>query len=106
MTTRHTCSWQHQSTSRRRFTLKRILMELSAIWARHCSCLDCLTGHKEPAERGLLNLPKEMSAEYYGPEGRRWMSQWYRGTLSDCPGSKMSLSFLEFWKLLTSCLLM
>ena len=38
----------------------------------------------------------EMSAGYYGPEGRKWMPQRYRGTLGDCPGSKMSLSFLEF----------
>ncbi|CAO2592568.1 hypothetical protein LEMLEM_LOCUS6836, partial [Lemmus lemmus] len=34
------------------------LWSLSAIWARNCSCLDCLTGHKEPTERGLLDLPK------------------------------------------------
>ena len=26
-------------------------------------------------------------------------------SLGDCPDSEMSLSFLEFWKLLTSCLL-
>ncbi|KAM7323103.1 hypothetical protein ACRRTK_012901 [Alexandromys fortis] len=38
----------------------------------------------------------EMSAGYYGPVGRRWMPQRYRGTLGDCPGSEMSLSFLEF----------
>ena len=47
----------------------------------------------------------EMSAGYDGPKGRKWMPQRYRGTLGDCPGSEMSLSFLEFWKLLTSCLL-
>ena len=38
----------------------------------------------------------EMSAGHYGPEGRIWMTQQYRGTLGDCPGSEMSLSFLEF----------
>ena len=43
----------------------------------------------------------KMSVGYYGPEGRRWMPQRYRRTLGDCPGSKMSLSFLEFWKLFT-----
>ena len=26
-------------------------------------------------------------------------------TLGDCPGSEMTLSFLEFWKLLTMCFL-
>ena len=44
----------------------------------------------------------EMSAGYYGPEGRRWMPQWYKKTLGDCPGSEMSMSFLEFG----SCLLL
>ena len=29
------------------------------------------------------------------------MSQWYRRTLGDYPGSEMSLLILEFWKLLT-----
>ena len=43
----------------------------------------------------------EKSARYYGPIGWRWMPQQYRRTLGDCPGSEMSLSFLEFWKLLT-----
>ena len=43
----------------------------------------------------------EMSAGYYGPEGWRWVPQRYRGTLGDWPGSEMSLSFLEFGKLLT-----
>ena len=28
MTMRHVCSWQHQSTSRERWVLKRLLMEL------------------------------------------------------------------------------
>ena len=43
----------------------------------------------------------EKSAGYYGPVGSRWMPQWYRKTSGDCPGSEMSLSILEFWKLLT-----
>ena len=47
----------------------------------------------------------DKSAGYYGPEGWRWMPQQYKRTLGDCPGSEMSLSFLEFWKLLTYCLL-
>ena len=29
------------------------------------------------------------------------MPQWYRKAFGDCPGSKVSLSILEFWKLLT-----
>ena len=42
----------------------------------------------------------EKSVRYYGPVGSRWMPQYFR-TLSDCPGSKMALSILEIWKLLT-----
>ncbi|CAO2637440.1 hypothetical protein LEMLEM_LOCUS23983, partial [Lemmus lemmus] len=56
------------------------LWSLSAIWARNCSCLDCLTGHKKPTERGLLNLPKAHRAlclvegstlEHMGPDSCR-----------------------------------
>ena len=43
----------------------------------------------------------EKSSGYYGPVGWRWMPQWYRKTLSDCPDSKMSLSIPEYWKLFT-----
>ena len=43
----------------------------------------------------------EKSAGYYGPVGWKWMLLHYRRTLGDYSGSKMSLSFLEFQKLLT-----
>ena len=40
----------------------------------------------------------EKSSGYYEPVHWRWVPA---RTLCDCPGSKMSLSILEFWKLLT-----
>ena len=43
----------------------------------------------------------EKSDRYSRPVGWRWMPQNYRTTLGDCPGSQISLSFLEFCKLLT-----
>ena len=42
----------------------------------------------------------EKSAGFYGPVGWRWMHQWDRRTCGDCPDREMSLSILEFWKLL------
>ena len=42
----------------------------------------------------------EKSAGYYGPVDWRWMLQWNRRTCGDCPCREMSLSILEFWKLL------
>ena len=43
----------------------------------------------------------EKSARYYGLIDWRWMSQCYKRTLGDCPGSEMFLSFLKLWKLFT-----
>ncbi|CAO2580032.1 hypothetical protein LEMLEM_LOCUS1247 [Lemmus lemmus] len=47
MTMRHICSWQHQllreEDGNRRGSL--------AIWARNCSCLDCLTIHAGSREK-------------------------------------------------------
>ena len=41
----------------------------------------------------------EESAGYYGPEGRRWVPQWYRRILGDCPDSEMFMSILEFGRI-------
>lgn len=129
---------------------KKLVMEFTfnmarlVIWARNCSCLDCLTvcsiywtcrTHKKvtvelgkarwDSPSGFLlhrrvcqtfclmqrkmtdKLPLQVvqfqnfcfsqnSASHSSPIGSRWIPQHYRRTLGDCPGSKMSLSILEF----------
>ena len=142
MTMRHVCSWQHQSSSRGRWALKRLLMEfdshlgkklllprlLHRLHRENPQREDCWTWLKMRWSFGVPDSWKslwdilqdteesdwtvfkiscfmEMSAGHYGPLGWRWMPQWYKRTLGDYTGSEMPLSFLEFWKLLTSCLL-
>ena len=95
---------------------KKLVMEIAfnmakfAICARNwycctvCCCINwtCRTHKKVTAE-----LTKQDSTEGFllkwrsvpdtlWPIGWRWMPQCYRETLGDCPGSKMSLSILEF----------
>ena len=133
MTMRHVCSWQHQSTSRGRWALKRLLMKFDSHLGKkllspglihrldtknpqredYWTCLKVRWPFGVPDSwKGLRDILQdtadsdwtafeiscfmEMSTGYYGPVGWRWMLQWYKRTLGDCPGSKMSLSFLEF----------
>ncbi|KAM7327717.1 hypothetical protein ACRRTK_014084 [Alexandromys fortis] len=60
MTMRHIYSWQHQSTSRRRWASKRHLMEFDSHLGKKLLLPGLLykLGHKELTERGLLKLPK------------------------------------------------
>ena len=139
---RHVYSWQHQSTSRGRWALKRLLVELVSYlgkklllpglvhkldtknpqredwWTRlmvrwsfsfpdSWKSLRDILQNTEENEWTVFEIScfMENSAGYHGPEGQEWMLQQYRKTLGDCPGSEMSLSFLEFWKLLISHLL-
>ena len=59
---------------------------------------DCQTLPRQDVAVLQIFCFTEKSVRYSRPVGWRWMSQCYRGTLSDCPGSLLSLSFLQFWK--------
>ena len=59
MIMRHIYSWQHQLLQEDDGHRRGSLQSLLAIWARNCSCLDCLTGHVGPTEKWLLNLSKD-----------------------------------------------
>ena len=66
---------------------------------------DGLCHYKTEQNRSSASCFMEKSEKKYGPIGWRWVPQHYRRTLGDYPGSEMSLSIPQFWKLLRICFL-